>query len=42
MASIDSVRERCAAAGQQHLLDDWDALSQSEQQELAAEIQVML
>jgi hypothetical protein len=41
MASIDSLRERCTAAGQEHLLDDWDSLSPSEQQELAAEIQVL-
>jgi hypothetical protein len=42
MASIDALRQKCVAAGQQHLLDEWDVLRPAEQQELAAEIQVPL
>lgn len=34
--------EKCEAAGQQHILDDWDSLNLSQQQQLAAEIQARL
>lgn len=39
MTCIDTLRQKCADAGQQHLLEDWYALSPAEQQHLAADIQ---
>jgi hypothetical protein len=39
-ASLEQLQEVCQAAGQQHLLQDWNSLNTTEQQELAAEIQV--
>lgn len=37
---VAALKQRCDAAGQQHLLEDWDKLSGDEQAELAKEIQV--
>jgi hypothetical protein len=37
---VAALKQRCDAAGQNHLLEDWEKLSGEEQTELAKEIQV--
>lgn len=39
MASKEQLQNICAGAEQQHLLDDWDSLAPSEQQQLTVDIQ---
>jgi len=36
----EQLQELCQAAGQQHLLQEWDSLAEEERQQLAADIQV--
>jgi hypothetical protein len=38
--SKEQLHELCAAAGQQHLLEDWDSLQTNEQEQLAEDIKV--
>lgn len=40
VSNREKLQELCQAAGQQHLLQDWDSLVEEERQQLAADIQV--